>query len=205
MSPDLERELWLERRMRYVTASDVGALLGENKHKTRDALMLEKRGLVKGFQGNEYTELASEFEEPLFKVARRRYGWALFANGMGLHVDSLCPRLAATPDALMVTPWGLAVVQTKWSTCQAQKDIKPVTKSGKPSEAVYLNGPPLGYQLQVQAEMACTNAAGGVLLVMHTCPPKGLTLVPYYIPRHDGAISRIRREVSLFWNEIEGL
>ena len=200
-----EREAWLAERMRYVTASDVASLLGENKHKTRESLMLEKRGLLAGFKGNEYTELASEFEEPLFKVARRRYGWSLFANGLELHVDKECPRHAATPDAIMVTPWGLAVVQTKWSTCQAQKDIKPVTKSGKPSEAIYLNGPPLNYQLQVQSEMACTGFEHAVLLVMHTCPPKGLTLVPYYIPRHTGAISRIRREVNLFWNEIEGL
>jgi predicted phage-related endonuclease len=199
------RELWLERRTHYVTASDVAALLGENKHKTREKLMLEKRGLLAGFQGNEYTELASEFEEPLFKVARRRYGWALFANGLELHVDKECSRLAATPDAMMATPWGLAVVQTKWSTCQAQKDISPITKKGKPSEATYLNGPPLNYQLQVQAEMACTGAEHAVLLVMHTCPPKGLTLVPYYVPRHVGAISRIRREINLFWNEIEGL
>lgn len=166
--------------------------------------MAEKRGEKPGFEGNEYTELASALELPVLKAAEKRFGWQIANNVNRLWVDHHCTRHAATPDGLMRSPWGLAVVQVKWSTCVAMEDVKPVTKKGNPSTAAYLNGPPLDYQLQVQSEIACVDACGGVLLVMHTAAPTGLKLRPYYVARHEGVIAKIRREVARFWAEMEG-
>ena len=194
------REGWLLERRKYVTASDVAALLNESPYKTRAQLIMEKIGLADEFEGNEYTDIALELERPVIDLAAKRYGWPIEYNGLRLVPDPHCARHASTPDATMMTPWGLAVVQVKWTTCVAQEDCKPTTKSGAPSTATYLNGPPLGYQLQVQSEIACVDAVGGVLLVMHTTP--GLKLRPYFVPRHEGAIARIRREVVRFWDEI---
>lgn len=202
-TPD-DRAAWLEQRKKYVTASDISALLGENKHRTREDLLAEKRGLVDGFDGNEYTEIALAFEGPVMTLAARRYGWSIRHNGLTLVIDDECPRHASTPDGLMDSPYGLAVVQVKWTTCKPQEECEPFTKKGAPSTATYLHGPPLGYQLQVQSEMACTGAIAGVLLVMHTAAPSGLKLRPYYVARHEGVIAKIRREVARFWEELGG-
>lgn len=198
----MTREEWLAERRKFCTASDVAALLDESPYKTRAQLIMEKIGLADEFKGNESTELGMAFEGGVFDVARSRWGWNVLPNGLALSVDRVCPRLAATPDAAMVTPWGHAIIQVKWTTCRATEDCEPFTKKGKPSEAAYLNGAPIHHQIQCQAEMACTNAVGAVLLVVHTAPPN-MKLRPYFVPRHDGAITRIRREVVRFWEDIE--
>jgi hypothetical protein len=197
-----EKAAWLAERRQFVTASDCAALLDESPYKTRAQLVMEKIGLADEFTGNESTELGMAFEAGVFDVARSRWGWNVLPNGLALAVDRQCPRLAATPDALMVTPWGVAVIQVKWTTCRAREDCEPFTKKGKPSEAAYLQGAPIQHQIQCQAEMACTGAVGAVLLVVHTAPPH-MKLRPYFIPRHEMAIARIRREVTKFWDEIE--
>lgn len=195
-----QRNAWLEERKNFVTASDVAALLGESPYKTRDQLRMEKLGLADEWSGAEHTDIALALEVPVLEIAYKRYGWSTTHN-TALVQDSLCPRLAATPDAFVTTPWGDGVIQIKWTACKAKEDCRPLTSKGKPSEAAYLHGPPLHYQLQVQAELACTGLNHGCLLVMHEIPT--LKLRPYYIARHEGAISRIRREALIFWEEIE--
>jgi predicted phage-related endonuclease len=196
------RAEWLAERKQFVTASDVDALLGESEYKTRDQLRLEKLGLADEWAGDESTDIALEFEPTILNIARKRWGWDIEHNvNSRLYRDFDCPRLAATPDGIMPTPYGPAVVQVKWTLCAAPEDCKPTTKKGKPSKAKWLDGAPLGYLLQVQAELACTGFDHGVLLVLHHGGKNKLR--PYYIPRHNGAIARIRKEAMLFWKEIE--
>jgi len=191
---------WIRERMDYITASDVAALLGESKYKQRAFLFTEKLGLADSFEGSEYTEIALRLEVPVMMLAKERYGWDIKPN-RDLIVDQVCDRLAGTPDGMFESPWGLVVTQVKWTNCVATEDCKPVTKNGNPSTATYLHGPPLDYQIQLQAEMAVTGAVAGVLLVMHTTP--GLKLRPYYVPRNELVIAKIRRETRKFWAEIE--
>jgi predicted phage-related endonuclease len=194
-----DREQWLASRRHFCTASDVAAMLNENPYKTRDQLRMEKLGLDDGWQGDESSRNAERLEVVALQWAEEDYGWRTKHN-RELLVDSVCPRLAATPDAWMDSPWGLCNVQVKTTRSAAQEDCRQTTKGGKPSSAMFLNGAPLHYQLQVQAEMAVLGAAHSVLLVMHLTPIK---LRAYYVPRHDPAIARIRREVAKFWEEIE--
>ena len=196
-----DKSEWLAKRMSYVTASDVSALLGESPYKTREQLRMEKMGLADDWTGNEHTDLALAFESRTIEVANERFGWAARPNGLNIVVDPICGRLAATPDAYMDTPWGTSVVQVKWTCAAAQEDTNPTTKKGRPSTAAYVAGPPLRHQLQVQTELACTGLYHGVLLVLHH--GQGLKLRAYYIPRHEGAIARIRRETIEFWDEID--
>ena len=197
-----DRAEWLEQRKSFVTASDVAAMLDLSPHKDRALLMLEKLGLADEFTGNESTELGMEFEAGVFNIARKRWGWGVRPNGFALAVDDVCPRLAATPDAFVDTPWGLAIIQVKWTTCTAQEDCQPFTKNGNPSKAAYLNGAPLHHQIQCQTEIACANAVCGVLLVVHTAPPR-MKLRPYFVARHEGVIAKIRSECTRFWDELE--
>lgn len=185
-----DRAAWLEARMQVIGASEVAAVLGENEYTTRAQVILEKAGLGDPFTGNERTEISLALEPFVAELARMRFGWQLQAHGE-LTPDSVCPRLAATPDFVMSTPWGMADVQVKVTTVKPYEGVKK-----------YGGAPPLMYQLQVQAELACLGYQHGVLLVLHLLP---LCLRAYYVPRHDLAISRIRSEVTRVWLEVEAV
>lgn len=191
-----DREKWLRSRRQYITASDAAAMLGENPYKTRAQLIAEKRGEVAEWPGNEHTRICLELEVSVLRLAETRFGWKVYHN-QDLIPDAECRRLAATPDAMMQSPWGMAVVQVKITGQIAQEDC------GRASKAAFAGGTPLHHQIQVQAEMACTGARHGVLLVLHYGGYRGLKLRSYYIPRHDCVISRIRQESIEIWKEIE--
>lgn len=194
-----DRQAWLEARKRLLTASDAAALLSISPYKTLAQLRMEKLGLADEWTGDESSDLALALEWPILEIANRKFGWNCVHN-TELIVDRECPRLAATPDAMMESPWGLTCVQVKVTRSAAQEDCAPTTKSGKPSTAAYLNGAPIHYQIQVVAEMACTGARHGVLLALHLTP---LKLRAYYVPFHPMLVARIRRETRRFWNEID--
>ena len=196
----MTREEWLAERRKYVTASDVGALLDESPYKTRAQLIMEKLGLDDGWSGDENSRNCERLETVVLDWAREDFGWDTQHN-RELFVDKECPRHAATPDAWMDAPWGRCVVQVKVMQSPAQEDCKPFTAKGAPSTAAFLNGPPLHIALQVQSEMAVMECAHAVVLVLHRAGP--LKLRPYYVARHEGAIARIRREVVRFWDEIK--
>lgn len=181
---------WLAARMNYLTASDVGAVLGENEYATRDQVRMEKAGLAEPFQGSERTDLSLLLEPWIAERARDKWGWNLIPHGK-LIVDRECPRLAATPDYHMDTPWGWCNVQIKVTSVKPYEEVKK-----------YGGKPPLMYQLQTQAEMACLGYANTSLLVMHLMP---LCLRAYHIPRHSQVIARIRAEAVRFMAEVEAL
>lgn len=172
-----DREAWLAARNALITASDVGAIMGHNEYRSRAEVINEKMGLGEAFAGNERTELGLALEPWIAEQATKRYGWPLVAHG-SLIFDPECPDLGATPDYTMSTPWGDATVQIKASTVREYETVKK-----------YGGQPPLNYQLQVQAELACLGYQHGVLLVFHTA---SLCIRAYYLPRHDGAIASIR-------------
>lgn len=195
-----DRERWLAERMAGVGGSDIAAVLGEDKHRTREQARMEKAGLADPFAGNEATELGHAMEPTVATIARARWGWQLERYGWLIR-DHVCCELIVTPDYVMPTPYGPATVQIKFSSCQATEDCRP-RKDGSPSTAEYAGGPPLRLQLQIQAELAALGWQHGVLLVLHLQPMK---LRAYYVPRHDGAIARIRSDVPVFMREVRAL
>lgn len=167
-------------------------MLGESKYQDRAALVMLKAGLAEPFAGNETTRHGQYLEEGYFPIAaKREFGWDLEPFGK-LVEDEFCPFLAATPDFIMTTPYGRALVQTKSATSQAAEDCK-ARKDGKPSEAAYANGAPLYYVLQQQAELACTGLEWSSLLVFHAAGGS-FKLRSYVTRRHEGVIARLRAE-----------
>jgi len=195
-----DRTTWLAARMESVGGSEIAAVLGESKYETREQLAMTKAGLAEPFSGNEATELGNEMEPTIAAIAAKRWGWQLTRDGF-YRQDTVCPRLSATPDYTMPTPYGMACVQIKFTSCQPPEMCKP-RKDGSPSTAAFAGGPPIAMQLQMQSEMCVTGYEHGALLVLHLVP---MTLRPYFIPRHDAVIRRMRREVALFWDEVEAL
>jgi YqaJ-like recombinase protein len=195
---------WLYARLGYLTASNVAIAAGVSKHKTREQLLMEQAGLAEStFEETEHMEIGQYLEQTIAQIAEDRFGWCLELCGE-LIVDDHCPSLAATPDYLMWTPWGLAVVQVKSTTGSATEDINETLKDGSPSKAMWAGGPPLDYFLQVQTEMACTGAALGCLLVGHFCKP-GFKIRSYPVLRHEAAIVRIRETADAFMRDVNRL
>lgn len=194
------REEWLEQRKRFITASDVAALLGKSPYKSREELELEKSGVTEGFAGNEHTDLALALEPWVIEQANKRFGWDIKGNS-DLYVDEVYSRLAATPDGLLELNGTKFVVQVKVTRSYAQEDCKQYNKFGKPSKQAFLHGPPEHYEIQVNAEMACTGADKGILLVLHLTP---LKLRTYPIERNETIIKTMRIATEMFWRKLEG-
>ena len=76
---------------------------------------------------------------------------------------------------------------------------------GEPSGAMFANGIPIYYQLQLQAQMAVTGTRHAALLVLHHADSVGLKLRAYYMPRHDPVVQRIRSEAIRFVADLEKL
>lgn len=183
-----DREAWLAARRQYCTASDVAAMLQISEYKSREQLKLEKLGLADEQPPTEVMDLALELEPFIIAQARKKWGWNVEQHGV-LTVDVECGYLAATPDAIVHSPWADAVCQVK------------ATRIGEGFTAKKYGGEvPLHWQLQVQCELACTGLSHGCLLALHLAP---LALRAYYVPRHDGVIAKIRSEATAFMKQVE--
>lgn len=133
---------WLEARKGYLSASDLGAVLGVNKWKTWDE--------VKNGGPKEFTE-----EE----LARFKAGHAVEVALKGLWADEVPGRtLSATKstlwthEALAATPDGFGVGETG---ARALIEAKFV---GYRLLTHWEKGPPLYVRLQVQGQLICTGA-----------------------------------------------
>lgn len=199
MTHSSDRQAWLAERRRYLTSSDVAAVMGHSKFATRGTVVLDKLGLADEWEGSEQTDLGLDLEPAIAAAAKRRWGWDMRHHGE-LIADAHCPDLAATPDYVMSTPWGMAAVQIKLTTCRAQEDIKP-KKGGEPSDAAYANGAPLYHQLQQLAELACLGYEWSTLLVLHACAPS-FKLRCYPLRRRENIITMIRAEATKLMTEV---
>lgn len=217
MTDSPERLAWLEARKNLITASDCAAMLCCNYAKNeadkvhqRSQLLMQKAGLAEGFAGSERTDLSGMLEGAVVGLARDLWGWPIErCPANTITVDSECAALGASLDAVVRNPYALTFgipelspVDVKISAAAAQEDCKP-KKGGEPSGAMFAQGIPLMYQLQLSAQMACTGARHSALLVLHHNDQAGLKLRAYYMPRHEGIISRIRSEAVRFVRDLK--
>ncbi len=209
-----DREAWLAARLGYCTASEIHVASGRHEaecaalrrepYMTRAQLVDSKRGLfVRESQSNEDTELGLLMEDGLAKLVRKLWGWPVEHHGW-LTSDDACPDLAATPDLVMQTPWGPAVVDMKVTVAQAQEDCAP-GRGGKPSTARFANGCPEDYATQLQAQMACLGRdyKWGAILALHVGGGRK-KLRAYPVRRSEAIIAEIRDVARALMSEARG-
>jgi predicted phage-related endonuclease len=198
-----DREKWLEARKGFVTASNAAVVLGKSKYKTREQLLMEYAGLAyPDFDpSSESTHIGLAMESATMDLARNLWGWPLEDDGW-LTPDPAGSPLAATPDCIMHTPWGSAVVNLKVTTAQAMEDCKPL-KNGQPSTARFAQGCPIDYALQLQCEMACTGMQWAAILAIHC--NVGFKMRAYPVRRNDIVIAMLRREAVRFMEDLAKL
>lgn len=97
-----ERKSWLEERKRYITASDVAAVLGLSPYKKPLQVFYEKTNQADDFiYVNKHMQRGIDFEEPIFNYYKQSFSsqYSLTHNRR-LFTSERYPFLAATPDAL---------------------------------------------------------------------------------------------------------
>lgn len=199
-----KRKAWLVQRHGYLTASDVPAVLGVNKYKTLADVIQEKVDAseednvpsVQARLGTLYepmlldalAEYRSEWDpwsiyrwvSDRWVISEQREPLSLDRAEQGLVVDKGGFLAATVDDTVLGTP-----VEVKHTI---GFPYRPPGKSAKSWWDVWRDsGKYLGYALQCQAQMACTGADAGLLIVVTGTTPTG-----YVIPRCEATVAKIR-------------
>lgn len=180
-----DREEWLVNRTKGIGASEVASILGVDKFRSAFQVWAEKTGNAppEDLSGNEAVEFGCRLERPIAEAYAARTGrtvemWPQFQ----IAVHAYYPWLRCTPDATQLCEsLGPGLVQIK--TTHAF------------NAAEWEDGPPLAYQVQVQAEMAVMNSKFCTLV----CLVGGQKLRYHDVMRNDKFIESMIATLADFW------
>ena len=104
-------EDWYKVRNKYLTASDMAGVLGNNYFSSFDDVLKKKRRCITGerpaFSGNRYTRWGQKFEKEAAVLYSKVTGLELVEEEIGFMVHPVHKRLGATPD--FITKSGIVV------------------------------------------------------------------------------------------------
>lgn len=101
MNKPEDYETWKELRKPTIGGSEVGTLLGINKYQSRNNLLLVKKGIIPGFQGNEATDIGHELELSVARLYAKRMNAAVVEWPVLLRSKQY-PFMAANLDFIVV-------------------------------------------------------------------------------------------------------
>jgi predicted phage-related endonuclease len=184
-----DRETWLRWRTHDLTASDVGAAAGVDRHKSALALYAEKTGMLMAQADNPSMRRGRWFEPAILAaLGEERPDWAV--KPVGKYYRDAENRLAATPDFMAVTDEpGLTNIQGKVVAA-------PVFARD------WAEGPPLAYQLQTLTEGLLMDAARSYVaaLVVSTYTAE---LHLFRVDRHAAAEAKVLDIAKTFWLHVD--
>lgn len=193
MSATLERlesrEVWLAERRRGVGASEVAAILGVDPRRGPLAVYAEKVGASEGEEEARWMRrgrrlesvIADEYAEETGRMVRDLGAYTLARHGT-------LPFFFATQDREVVAPdqAGPGPLEAK------------AVWAGKVD--LWDQEPPVEFQVQLQAQMACTGAEWGSMVALIG----GLRLWWKDMPRNDRFIAAMTDAVESFWTKHVG-
>jgi predicted phage-related endonuclease len=184
-----DRETWLRWRTADLTASDVGAAAGVDRHKSALALYAEKTGMLLPQVDNPMMRRGRWFEPAVMAaLADERPDWAV--RPVGKYYRDAEQRLAATPDYMAVTD------EPGLTNIQAKVVSSPVFARD------WTEGPPLAYQLQTLTEGLLMDAQRSYVaaLVVSTFTAE---LHLFRVDRHKAAEDKVREIAKTFWQHVD--
>jgi predicted phage-related endonuclease len=195
----IDRQTWLALRMQDITASDVGAVLGEGLYGSAAKVWAEKKGLIPPSEMTDAMKRGVWGEAAVVEAIASEYpDWELRRAKIYLRDPAI--RLGATPDCGAVIPGrdGVSVIQCK----VIAKPVFAADWLDDPDDSVEHGTatPPLAYQLQTLTEAMLTEAACGVLAVLVVDTFKWVLRI-FWVERHPEAETRIRTRVTDFWRD----
>ena len=174
-------------RSRNVTASEVGALLGEHPYQSPGSVWDRLTGYPDERPQSEAMHVGTLLEPVILRLASERLSVPMRPGPTRLIANSRTfvhhrVRLAATPDAMIVGPsWhGRALVELKASGSRWRWE------HGLPDDVVW----------QCRAQMACAKRDRVIVIVL-----VGVSVYEYVVERQRGPEQRMLRAVDRFWNE----
>lgn len=201
---------WLNLRKGLVTGSDVAAMLGESKYKSRNRLLQEKAGLKDDtIRENKYMWFGRKME---------RANMLAFSELSGIRVRPVNvllgsksnSRLGATLDGLALFPergikvpyWNRGMYSGHFPLkAQGLGLIEMKNIGEKNLEDWSSKEPPKHYWWQVQAQLAVSGLPWSLLVAKIGAAD----MRAYFIPKDDFSCDHISDEVGSFWSEVNEL
>lgn len=184
--PVTSRDHWHELRAAHVGASESAALFNLSPWLTRWQLHMQKAGRLPAvdLDSNLAVTHGRHFEPAVASYAAEKFGIQLRKVHRYLEADD-CPGMGASLDYEQFGD-GLIPVEIKFSL-HGDWDYQ----GDEILEA------PDNYIIQCQHQLGCTSAPHAVLLAF-----TGGDLRRMIIPRREGMIASIKREVTQFWDDV---
>lgn len=188
--PSEPRSVWLAQRRFNLNASELGAAIGVDPHRTPLALYAEKAGMTMGTAETPLMRRGRWFEAAAVAALEENFPeWDIRRPKLYLVDDEV--RLGATPDCLAEDPENPGLINVQLKTVS-----RPVYERDWCD-----GGAPLAYVLQTLAEGFLLDADRSILaaLVVDTY---SATLELRDIARHAAAEARIREIAAGFWRDM---
>ena len=183
-----DRDSWLAARASTIGASEVAAVLGQNKFQCAFTLWHEKKGLVPQFEGNIATRMGLALEPLIAEMYSEQAGHTLVDPGQyTVFSRDDIPGLTCTPDRLVME--GDRIVR-----------VVELKTMGERAAQALQDEVPLSYQIQLQAQMLITGCAHGDIAVL--IGNRKFIVIPF--ERHDRVQTLIRERVAEFLELLEG-
>lgn len=165
MTPS-ERDAWLAERKKYITASDVAAVLRKSPYKKPIDVFYDKMGLTPPIPTNHHMERGIRNELPILSYYTAGFdSHASAVHNTQLMVASDYPFLAATPDAIF--------------TCAGPTGTKTAVLDIKCPSKMWIT-PPEHYTYQIWAQMVVVGCDEGRLVVCLENAPESLKVFPIF-------------------------
>lgn len=185
-----DNETWLGWRKNDITASTIGALVGNHPYETALGLFVAKSGfelppldsdvLWRGLLYESAVAMAAGQKHPEWKITK--------ANEYLRDPEA---RIGATPDFYVEgDPRGRMILQAK---TVAPREFKANWTDDQP---------PFWISLQTICEAMLDDAALGIVAALVVDPYRPFVQL-YEVPRHPGAEARLRSAVAQFWQDVK--
>ena len=177
---------WHEVRSKHIGGSEIAALFGLSTFTSKWQLWMEKSGRIppEDISNNKAVQAGTFLESGIAAWAAHRWGMSV-SKVTDYYTADDTPGMGASFD--FITAEGHPV-EIKWSSSFV---------SHWEYEGETIIDAPEAYILQVQHQLACTDAEYGWLIALIRDEPRRMK-----IPRNDNIIGAIKGEVTSFWNSI---
>lgn len=191
-----DRASWLAGRQNAIGASDVAVILGASQHKSPFTLYQEKRGAIGGFEGNLATELGLVLEPFLAEKYTQETGVSVLDPGnWTVFPHREIPFFGCTPDRLILRKGDTLTALTD---CEILKAVELKTM-GEYAARKNDGDPPLDYEIQVQAQMACLECEQADIAML--IGNREFRVVPQV--RNDRFIKVMLQAIAEFWERVQ--
>jgi putative phage-type endonuclease len=183
--PVRDQAHWHELRAKHIGGSDVAALFGLSPYSSRWQLWMEKAGKIppEDISDNKAVQAGTFLESGIANWAAHRWSMDIQKVTDYYTVDD-CPGMGASFDYLTADG---SPMEIKWSA----------RGHGWHYSGEEILEAPENYLLQVQHQLACTQAEYAWLVALIDDEPRRMK-----VPRNENIIDAIKAEIAGFWQSI---